>query len=325
MRRRHALRLVPASALSLLWPPFAASQGMARIAWVSPAPPSDSGLFLDALRLGLRELGYIEGRSITIAPYWADNSLPLLDQKVNEAIASNPQVIVTQGTAVFPAQRATRILPIIFGFSGDPVEGGVVQSLARPGGNLTGISYMTIELVGKRLQLLKETLPSLRHLAVVAFPQHPGDKSERRASETAAAALGLNMEYFEARGSNDVLAALSAIEKTRAEAVMAFPVQSVIAVRERVAEWSLRTRIPTASGWSQFVDGGNLMSYGPSLSAASHRLAHFVDRVLKGAKPADLPVEQPTRVELVINARTAKALGIQIPPSILLRADRVIE
>ena len=184
---------------------------------------------------------------------------------------------------------------------------------------------MTMELVGKRMQLLKEMLPRARRVAVIAFPQHAGDQNERRVSEAAAATLGMTLEYFEARNSDEIATALAQIEKSRNEAVMMFPVQNVIAGRERIAQWSIRNRIPTISGWAQFAEGGNLMSYGPNLRAATNRLAYFVDRILKGAKPADLPVEQPVRVEFVVNARTAKALGITIPPVVLLRADRVIE
>ncbi len=322
-------RLTRRSLALALWAtammPARAQQKPARIAWISPTRASDGSLFLEELRAGLRELGYTEGRDLVLDAYWGEDSPAQVEKMALQAVASNPSVIVTQGSAVHAARKATSTIPIVFGFSGDPVEAELVQSFAHPGRNLTGISYLTIELVGKRMQLLKEVLPHVRRVAVIAFPQHPGDPKEQRASEAAATTLGLTLEFFEARTAADLAAALGLIEKSRNEAVMAFPVQTVITARASMAEWSLRRRIPIISGWSQFAEGGNLMSYGPNLRATSFRLANFVDRILKGSKPSDLPVEQPVRVELVINARTAKALGITIPPAVLLRADKVIE
>jgi putative ABC transport system substrate-binding protein len=223
-------------------------------------------------------------------------------------------------------RRATTAIPVVFGYSGDPVEAGLVESLPRPGRNMTGISYLVHELVGKRMELLKETLPGVKSVAVIANPQHPGDRAERRTSQAAAGALGVSLEYFEARNPAQLLEALAAIEKAaRSQAVMLFPVQNVINLRERIAAWSMKNRVPTVSGWAQFAEGGNLMSYGPNLSEASRRLGFFVDRILKGTRPADLPVELPTRVELVINQKAARALGVKVPQAVLLRADRVIE
>jgi putative ABC transport system substrate-binding protein len=322
-RREILLRAAGAAPLLLstpCWP-----QGMPRVAWLSPFTASDGSLFFEELRQGLREAGYVEGRNIVLDAYWGDDSGALIETVAAAAAAARPAVIVAQGTAVFAARKAAPTIPIVFGYSGDAVEAGLVQSMAHPGGHVTGISYMTMELVGKRVQLLKETLPNVQRVAVIAFPQHPGDLNERRSSEEAAKVLGLALEYFEARNAADLAAALALIEKSRNQALVLFPVQTVIARRERIAEWSIRNKIPTISGWAQFADGGNLMSYGPNLRAACRRLAYFVDRILKGTKPADLPVEQPLRVELVVNAKTAKALGIAIPPAVLLRADRVIE
>lgn len=301
------------------------AQASARVAWVSVAPASDGGLFLNELRSGLRELGRQEGRNLVLDAYWGDNANATAEKNIAQVIAARPDVIVSQGNAVFALRKATQTIPVVFGFSGDPVEAGMVQSMARPGGNMTGISYLTMALVGKRMQLLKEVLPRIASIAVIAFPQHPGDQSERAATQAAAAALGLQVAYYEARSAGDIALALGQIEQSSHQAVMAFPVQNIIAGRERIAQWSIRTRIPVVSGWAQFAQGGNLMSYGPNLRAASFRLANFVDRILKGASPADLPVEQPVQVELVINMRTARALGITIPQSVLLRADEVIQ
>lgn len=317
----HAAGLAPLLTAGAVWPQAPA---LARVAWVSPSTAADGSLFFEAMRQGLRDLGYLEGRNLQLDAFWGDGSAPLTDRRAEEAAAAKPQVIVSQSSAVFAVRKAAPVIPVVFGYSGDPVEAGLVQSMANPGGNLTGISYMTLELVGKRMQLLKEALPRVRRVAVIAFPQHPGDQNERRTSQAAADTLGLALEYFEARNAAELAGAMALIEKSRNEAVMMFPTQNVIAARTGIAQWSIRHRLPTVSGWAQFADGGNLMSYGPNLQAACHRLAYFVDRILKGAKPADLPVEQPLRVEFVVNARTAKALGIALPPAVLLRADRII-
>jgi putative tryptophan/tyrosine transport system substrate-binding protein len=243
---------------------------------------------------------------------------------IAEVIASKPALIVSQG-GVGPLLSRLNSTPVVFGYSGDPVAAGMVQSLSRPGGHMTGISYMALELVGKRIELLREVLPSARRVACVSSPQHPGDDSERRASQEAASKLGIGLEYFALSGSSGLDAVLPAVEKARVQAAVMFPTQNVINASGRIAAWSVKARVPMISGWAQFADRGNFMSYGPNLRTTSRRLAFFVDRVLKGTKPAELPVELPTQVELVINARTARALGIVVPPGVLLRADRVIE
>lgn len=308
------------------FPPLAArGQAAARVVWLATSPERDARPFLDQLKSGLRELGYAEGRGIVIEALWANDSAELAGQLAAEAVASRPDIIVTLGPTIFPVSRATNIIPVVFGFSGDPVEARLVQSLSRPGGNLTGISFLTLDLVGKRIELLKEMLPRAKRVAVLANPEHPGDKAERRASQAAAAALGLELQYSEARTAPEIAAALGAIQKSGAEAALLFPFASMIAQRGRIAKWALEHRIPTISGWAQFAEGGNLLSYGPNLRRTFHRLAAFVDKILKGAKPGDIPVEQPAIVELVVNARAARALGLEIPKSILLRADTVIE
>ena len=324
MERRKFLAAFGAGAVGAALPAFAQSPQI-RIGWVSNTRAADAGLFLDALRTGLRERGYVEGRNLVIEERWGDDVAARGEQSVVELIALKPSVIVTQGPAALTLRKHTSTIPVVFGFSGDPVEGGLVQSLAHPGGNLTGISFLTLELVGKRVQLLKEMLPKAKRLAVVANPQHAGDKAERRVSEVAASALGMSIEYFEARNGAQLLEVLPAVEKSRSDAVMLFPVQFVISNRARIAEWANKNRIPAISGWAQFAEGGNLMTYGPNLVDTYKRLAWFVDRILKGAKPADLPVELPTRVELVVNRKAAVALNVAIPRSVLLRADKVIE
>lgn len=323
-KRRDFLNALSAGALAAALPAIA-QPSLFRVAWTSPTKATDASPFLDELRRGLRELGYVEGRNIQIEPYWGEDSADRIQKMIVDAVASNPHVIVAQGATAPPMRRATSTIPVVFGYSGDPVEAGLVQSLSRPGGNLTGISYLALDLVGKRIELVKEVLPGAKRIAVVANPQHPGDQGERRASQAAAVALGMSLEYFEARNAAQLVEALAAIEKSRSDAVVMFPVQNVINNRERIAAWAIKNRLPAVSGWAQFVEGGNLMSYGPNLREASRRLAVYVDRILKGARPADVPVELPTHVELVINLKAAKALGLTIPQSVLLRAHRVIE
>jgi putative ABC transport system substrate-binding protein len=321
--RREILLGLAAGALIAARPSWA-QPAPARVCWLSPTREADGSLFLEELRRGLHELGYVEGRTLVLAPYWGEDSSERIGKLIPEILASNPQVIVAQGGTSVPMRRATTTIPVVFGFSGDPVEAGLVDSLARPGRNLTGITYMAIELVGKRIELVKEVLPGLKRLAIVANPQHPGDRAERRASEAAATALGLSLAYFEAQNPAQLEQALGAIEKSGSEAVVLFPVQNVIRNRERIAAWAIKHRIPAVSGWAQFAEGGNLLSYGPNLRESSRRLAFYVDKILKGTRPAEIPVELPTRVELVVNAKAARALGVTVPQSVLLRADQVI-
>ena len=296
-----------------------------RVIWVSPAPADEGALFYEELRRGLREIGHVDGRSLRLDAAWGDGTPQRAAKLMAEVVASAPAIIVTQGSMGPVASKTTASLPVVFGYSGDPVEAGMVDSLSRPGRNMTGISYMTLDLVGKRMEVLKEVLPDARRIAVVASPDHAGDSAERRVSQTAAGRLGIETHYFELGRGRTIADVLAAIDGARSDAVMFFPTQTVILARRVIAEWSLKRGVPTISGWAPFADGGNLLSYGPSLTEASRRLGYYVDRILKGAKPADLPVEQPTRVELVINLKTARALGVNVPQSVLLRADRAIE
>jgi len=313
------------TALSLFSGDVGAQPAPPRVVWVSPSPVAESGLFFEELRRGLRETGQVDGRSFQLDAAWGDGTPQRAAKLMAEVVASAPAIIVTQGSMGPVASKATTTIPVVFGYSGDPVEAGMVDSLPRPGRNMTGISFMTLDLVGKRMEMLKEVLPTARRIAVVASPDHPGDSTERRVSQAAAGRLGIEIHYFEIGRGRTVADVLAAIESARSDAVMFFPTQTVIGSRRAIAEWSQKRKVPTISGWAQFADGGNVLSYGPNLANASRRLAFYVDRILKGAKPSDLPVELPTRVEFVINLKTARAIGVNVPPSVLLRADRVIE
>jgi putative ABC transport system substrate-binding protein len=325
--RRKLVIALGASALTAPFSSFAQEQSkVRRIGWISNDSGSGNPPMFAAFREGLRDLGYVEGRNLVIDARWGEGSDERLEQLAVELVKSNPDVIVTQGgPATHPVIRAGATMPVVFGYSGDPVEAGVVSSLARPGRNFTGMTFLSFDLVGKRLELLKEVMPGLKRIAILANPQHPGEQGELRVSQAAAKALGLSFQYFQAQNAAKVEDALAAILKSHSEAVDVFPDGLLIRSRERIAEFSTKNRIPAISGWAQFAESGNLMSYGPNLRYAYRRLATYVDKIFKGAKPADLPVELPTTVELVVNLRAAKALGIKIPNSILVRADRVIE
>jgi putative ABC transport system substrate-binding protein len=304
---------------------IAQQAGTLRIGWLSNDRPGNSPFF-DAFRGGMRDLGYLEGKNLIIEARWGEGSGERLDQLAVELVRLKPSIIVTQGgPATHPVVRAGAMMPVVFGYSGDPVEGKVVDSLARPGRNFTGMSFLSLELVGKRMELLKEALPGLKRVAIVARPEHPGEQGELRASATAAKLLGLVIDYHQVRNDSDLENALASILKSRSEAIVVFPDAIMMRESEKFAAFASKNRIPAISGWAQFADRGNLMSYGPNLRDIFRRLATYVDRIHKGAKPAELPVELPTTVELVVNLKTAKNLGITIPQSVLLRATEVIQ
>lgn len=322
--RRSFLKGLGTGVLVGAFPAFA-QRTQFRVGWLSTDPAREGSRFFEAFRDGLRELGYNEGRNVIFEARWGSGSAERTEELVAELIRLRPNVIVVQGPAAMGVRKSGTTIPTVFGFSGDPVQAGIVESLPRPGGNLTGISFMTLDLVGKRIELLKEVLPSVKRVAVLANPQHPGDQAEQRASEIAAKALGLSAQYFEMRNGPQLEGALSAIEKSRNDAMLVFPMALMMRYSERIAAFAVKNHMPAISGWAQFADGGNLMSYGPNLHESFRRLGFFVDRILKGAKPADLPVELPTRVELVVNLKAARTLGVKVPQSVLVRADRVIE
>ena len=325
MTKRRNLVLAAAMGGFLAARPAAAQTTPIRLAWLGPGTLAEGRPLLDTLRQALHELGYVEGRNLLVDERWGEHSAARAEKLATELVAEKPQVIVTLGPPAFAVHRATKTIPVVFAFSGDPVQAGFVESFARPAGNLTGISFLALELVGKRIELLKTMLPGLKRIAIVANAQHPGDQAERHWSELAARAVGLEIEYFEVAGAAQIEQALEAIKNSRNEAVLMFPIQSIISNSARIAAWSTRHRIAAVSGWGQFAEEGNLLSYGANMRESFRRLATFVDRILKGAKPADLAVELPRHVELVINLRTAKALGITVPQALMLRADRLIE
>ena len=315
----------------LLAAPLAAGAQQAgkppRIGWLSAG--SDPDPFLEAFRDGLRKLGYVEGQNVVLGIRHAHGDLEALRAGAAELVQSKVAVIVTSLTAVRGA-RTIKDIPILFAISGDPVEAGLVQTLSRPGGNLTGSTFLSLEVAGKRVELLRQALPRLRALAVLSNTEHPGEQSELRATETAAQMLGINLIYVAFSqspfgASPELDKALESVRRAQPDAMVVFPEGATMANRVSLANFSISQRLPSMFGWAEYAAAGGLMSYGASQRDAHARLASFADRIIKGAKPADLPVEQPTKFELVINLKTARALGLTIPPSLLQRADQVIE
>lgn len=319
---------IAALAVAAMIPRWAAAQQKSRslrIGWLSADSAADSPFF-DAFRGGMRELGYVEGRNLVIEARFAEGSSEALNRFAAELIKLQPQIIVTQGgPATHPVQRAGATMPVVFGYSGDPVAAKLVATLARPGANFTGISFLSLDLVGKRMELLKVVLPALTRVAIIANPGHPGEPEELRASQAAARSLGLAVDYHRARDEPELDKALAAISTARDQAVDVFPDAFTLRYSEKIAAFAATNRIPAISGWARFAEAGNLMSYGPNLRDLYSRLALYVDKISKGARPEELPVELPTSVELVVNLRAAKTLGTTIPQSVLLRANRVIE
>lgn len=287
-----------------------------------PGAPSQA---LGSFRRGLREAGYIEGRNIVVEAHFADGSSDRADQMVIELVKSKADIIVAQGSAAWSAYRHAGTTPVVMGYSGDPVEARFVESLSHPGGPRTGMSWMQLELVGKRFELLAQTVPGVKRVAVIANPGHPGEQNEFRQSLVGAKNLGISLSHFPVRNVEELESAFSAISNQSFQAVVIFPDAVTLDQSEKIAAFGLAHRLPTVSGWDTFAENGVLLTYGPDLDNSYAHLATYVDKILKGANPADLPVELPTSVKLAVNLKTAKALGITIPQSIMVRADRVIE
>lgn len=281
---------------------------------------------LEPFRQGLHELGYVEGENIVIEYRWAEGKFQQLPRLAAELVRSKVDVIVTAGSAATrAAKKATTTIPIVMAQDPDPVRNGFVASLARPGGNITGLSRLAPELSGKQLELLKEIVPDLSRVAIFGTSARPGNRPAVREVELAAAAFGFRVQYLDILGPKDIEPAFQAANKERADAVVMM-VAGFVATpnKERIAELAVQSGLPTVYFRREDVEAGGLMSYGVNMAALDRRAAAYVDKILKGANPADLPIEQPTTFELVVNLKTAKELGITIPPSMLYRADKVI-
>lgn len=296
-----------------------------RIAWFGLGRLDAPSPYLETLRTELRDLGWSEGRNLAISRFTSIQAPDDFETAAREVIAAKPEVVVTQEFTTLAMLRSQSTLPVVFGFSGDPVDAKLVHSLARPGTNFTGMSYLASELVGKRIEFLKDALPHVRRIAILARPQHPGEHRERAASEEAAQKLGITIAYFPIREVAEIEKAFGSMRQERCDAVVIFPDYTMFVNRDRLARLAIENKLPAISGWASFAESGLLLNYGPNLRDIYRGLARYVHRILRGAKPEDLPVELPRTVELVVNLGTAKALGVKIPSPILLRADQVIE
>ena len=287
---------------------------------------SPEGKEAQAFRQGLQEAGYVEGRDVVIDWRPANGDYARVPELVADLIQRKVDVIVVDNTvAARAAQRATSTIPIVMAVVADPVGSGLITNLAHPGGNVTGLSQMFPDLITKQLQLLKETVPQLTRVAVIWNPDTPFHRKAIEDLKAAAPSLSIELEFVSIRTPEQIVPAFSAVRRTRAQALCVLTDPQFVLQRRKFVDLALKARLPTVYGARQFVDEGGLMSYGANLTDSFRRSAGYVDKILKGAKPGDLPVEQPTKFEFVVNLRTAKALGLTVPQSILQRADEVIQ
>jgi putative ABC transport system substrate-binding protein len=301
------------------------SKKVPRLGVLISARPMTASRRIEAFERGLRELGYVEGKSISFEFRYAEGRPETLPERVDELVRLKVDIIVTDtSNATQAAKNATKTIPVVFTTANDPVGDHQVESLARPGGNLTGLSILALDLNGKRLELLKE---AFANLSIVGFLTRigPGTGEQRfKEAEIAAKGLGLRLQRVGAESAGDLERAFDAAKHAGVQAILAHPSTFVATNRTRIIELAVKNRLPVIYGSRDHAEAGALMSYGPDLADNYRRAAVYVDKILKGAKPADLPIEQPTKFELVINLKTAKRMGLTIPPNLLARADRVI-
>jgi putative tryptophan/tyrosine transport system substrate-binding protein len=328
MERRRFIEVI---AGGLLAAPLVAEAQQTRKVWrigfILTAVPNEVGYLIKALSEGLRELGYVEGRNVVFERRFAEGRQERLPALAAELVRLDVDVIVTGSNPVIAAvKQATATIPVVMGVSRDPVGAGFIASLARPGGNITGLANDPgPEIIGKNLELLKEAAPRVSRVAFLWNPVPPGAGTSKNVVESAARKLGVTFQSVEVRGRNEFEGAFAAMVRERANGLVVATDPVMVGPRGQVVLLAARSRLPAMYGLREFAEAGGFMSYGPNIADLFRRAATYVDKILKGAKPGDLPVEQPTKFELVINLKTAKALGLTIPPSLLGRADEVIQ
>ena len=325
MRRREFITLL--GGVAVTWPLAANAQSKTpRIGFMGNSTAALEANLVDAFREGLREHGYEEGRNIVIEYRWADGKYERFPALVAELIAANVEVIVTAGTpAALAMKKATTTVPLVMVAVGDPVGTGLVPSLARPGANLTGLSSVAPDLEGKRLQLLREVVPALSHVAMFINSLNPFHVSSMRQARAAAQTMGIKLQLHDIRKSEDLDDAFAAIRKERPDAVLILADRVFLHNRERMIDFTKEQRLPNVNAYKELVEVGGLMSYGPSYEDMHKRAAIYVDKILKGAKPADLPIEQPSKFTFIVNVKAAKALGVTVPSQLLGLADELID
>lgn len=331
MRRRHVCRALPLAWLFLSALPAAGqtprTERVHRIGYLSQPTRASVARGVDAFVHTLAQLGWIEGKNLIIEFRWADGDVDRLPALAQELVNANVDLIVAPaGTAALAAKSATSTIPIVMIFPSDPVGTGLVSSLSRPGANITGTTFTAgTEIFGKQLQILKEAVPHLSRLAVLVNPIDPGWSVQGREVDAAALALGTELVYVNARREEDLEGAFEQMIRERVDALLISGSSTFLAHRSRVAELALKNRLPTMESFREMVEAGGLLAYAVNMPAFVGRSAVYVDRILRGARPADLPVEQPTKFELIVNLKTAAALGLSMPSSILLRADELMQ
>ena len=327
MRRRNFIALLSSAAAA--WPLAARAQQSALpvIGFLSGGSAIPFADRLPAFRQGLGEIGYVEGQNVTTEYRWADGQYDRLPGLAAELVGRKVAVIVVVGTtaAALAAKAATQTIPIVFVIGSDPVEVGLVTSLARPGGNITGVSQVLFTMAGKRLELLHELVPASAAVALLVNATNPYTESEIREVQTRASALGLQLHVLNAINDSDLETAFMSLVERRAGGLLVGADPFFIIVRDKLVALAAGHKVPTIYGYRDFMAVGGLVSYGTDPAAAYHQIGAYTGRILKGEKPADLPVQQPSKFDLIINLKTARALGLQVPTSILLRADEVIE
>src|SRR3981189_1179654 len=324
MRRREFITLLGGAVMA--WPSLAGAQRPSRPARLGMLfysnPQTDP--IAAPLRSGLRDFGYIEGQNLLIEYRYAEGKLERLPDLAAELVRLQPDVLLAAGGDVAPfAVKATQTIPIVFIMSADPQQLGMIASLARPGGNATGVSFLMDEIASKRLGLLKEAAPRISKVAFIWNPDHADN--EQRDAQRAASALGVQLTPMAVRGAGDLGNAFEAITQARADALYVVSSRQTVAALPRIVDFATRNRLPLAGGWGAWGKAGGLLSYGPNINDMMRSVVVYMDKILKGAKPADLPVQQPTKFEFVVNTKAAKAIGIDVPPTLLARADEVIE
>jgi len=327
MRRRQFITLLGGAAAT--WPLAARAQQPAkipRIGFLGNSTATMEANLIGPLRDGLRELGYEEGRNVIIEFRWADGKYDQFPALVAELLAAKVDVIITAGTpATLAIKKGTSTVPLVFIAVGDPVGTGVVPNLGRPGGNITGLSSIAPDLEGKRLELLREVVPKLSHVAFFLNPANAFHTASMRQARVAAQSLGIKLQPMEVNKSEQLDGAFASIVKEKPDALLILADRIFLHNRKRMMEFAIQQRLPSVNAYRELVEAGGLISYGPSYEDMHRRAAVYVDKILKGTKPADLPIEQPTKFTLLINLKTAKTLGLTVPPTLVARADELIE
>ncbi len=330
MKRREFIILL--SGAAAFWP-FAVraqqTKKIPKVGWIILGSPAggvaDIFSYYDSFRAGLAELGYVEGSNIILIARSADGVPERLPNLIDELLHEEVSVIVSPGPAIRVVMERIKSIPVVFAFSGDPVAAGFVDTLSHGKGNLTGLSYMAVELNGKRLDLMKELLPAVSRITLLTNPIHPGEQLEVAESQRVATKLGISLQYLQVRTPAEFDAAFRAMSDSNTQAIVAVPDNLIMLERTRLADFAKERRLPVISGWSEFAQSGGLMTYGPNSIKFFRRLAGYVNKIIAGARPDEIPIEQPTTFELVINLKTARSIGLTIPPTLLGRADEVIE